>query len=265
MAADGGGGSGGRLELHPTMRLQRLGSIVVIQPVWKGEVAGASLTCDLETGTLALAEHPKVGAGAGVVGFGGSVGGWGWREPCQSLRTATLQPTCYRSVQPHAAGASPPLWLRRRRRRDASLFFILPPPPPPPLLQVDKGYSEVFGVLGMARLEAGPALVVVTAVEEVSVEKISGSSGGATSATTGARVTPHPHLALQLPARLPALLARPVASRPAAACCRFPPALLPRLLLLQAASLRGHPLFRVTGTEVLADTRNGKWKASDHR
>jgi hypothetical protein len=33
----------------------------------------------------------------------------------------------------------------------------------------------------------------------------------------------------------------------------------------QAATLRGHPLYRVTGTEVLADTRNGKWKSSDHR
>lgn len=34
---------------------------------------------------------------------------------------------------------------------------------------------------------------------------------------------------------------------------------------LQAATLRGHPLYRVTATEVLADTRNGKWKAGDHR
>lgn len=50
-----------RLELYPTMRLQRLGSIAVVQPVWQGEVAGPSLTCDLETGTLAQAEHPKVG------------------------------------------------------------------------------------------------------------------------------------------------------------------------------------------------------------
>lgn len=111
-----------RLELYPTMRLQRLGSIAVVQPVWQGEVAGPSLTCDLETGTLALAEHPKV----------------------------------------------------------------------------DKGYSEVYAVLGMARLEAGPVLVVVTGVEE-------------------------------------------------------------------AATLRGHPLYRVTATQVLADTRNGKWKSSDHR
>lgn len=55
-------GRGGRLELYPTMRLQRLGSIAVVQPVWQGEVAGPSLTVDLETGTLALAEHPKVGS-----------------------------------------------------------------------------------------------------------------------------------------------------------------------------------------------------------
>ncbi|KAL4421843.1 hypothetical protein ABPG77_001325 [Micractinium sp. CCAP 211/92] len=111
-----------RLELYPTMRLQRLGSIAVVQPVWQGEVAGPSLTCDLETGTLALAEHPRV----------------------------------------------------------------------------DKGYTDVFGVLGLTRLEAGPALVLVTGIEQV-------------------------------------------------------------------AELRGHPLYRVTATEVLADTRNGRWKAADHR
>lgn len=33
----------------------------------------------------------------------------------------------------------------------------------------------------------------------------------------------------------------------------------------QVAELRGHPLYRVTATEVLADTRNGRWKAADHR
>lgn len=104
------------------MRLQRLGSIAVVQPVWQGEVAGPSLTVDLETGTLALAEHPKV----------------------------------------------------------------------------EKGYVDVFGVLGLARLEAGPALVVVTAIEQV-------------------------------------------------------------------AMLRGYPLYRVAATEVLADSRNGRWKAADHR
>lgn len=69
-----GSATGGDLELHTTMRLQRLGSIVVIQPSWRGEVAGPSLTCDLETGTLALAEHPKVG----VVAVHNS--GDGWRQ-----------------------------------------------------------------------------------------------------------------------------------------------------------------------------------------
>lgn len=33
----------------------------------------------------------------------------------------------------------------------------------------------------------------------------------------------------------------------------------------QVAELRGHPLYRVATTEVLADTRNSKWKAADHR
>lgn len=37
----------------------------------------------------------------------------------------------------------------------------------PSSLQVEKGYTEVFAVLGLARLEAGPALVVVTGMEEV--------------------------------------------------------------------------------------------------
>lgn len=63
MAADAG--TAPTLDLYPTMRLQRLGSIAVVQPVWQGQVAGPSLTCDLETGTLALAEHPKVGWQAG--------------------------------------------------------------------------------------------------------------------------------------------------------------------------------------------------------
>jgi hypothetical protein len=80
-----------RLDAYPVLRLQRLGTIVVVQPLWDGEVAGPSLTCDLETGTLALAEHPKI----------------------------------------------------------------------------DKDYAVVHGVLGMARLEAGPALAVITGAEEV--------------------------------------------------------------------------------------------------
>ena len=80
-----------QLDVYPAMRLQRLGSIAVVQPVAHGEVVGLSLTCDLETGSLALSEHPKV----------------------------------------------------------------------------DKGYTPVFGVLGLLKLDAGPALVVVTGVEEV--------------------------------------------------------------------------------------------------
>ena len=54
--------AGGAPELYPTMRLQRLGSIAVIQPLWQGAVVGPSLTVDLETGSLALAEHPLVEA-----------------------------------------------------------------------------------------------------------------------------------------------------------------------------------------------------------
>ena len=78
------------LDLFPVLRMQRLASIVVIQPQRGGEVAGPSLSCDLETGTLALAEHPRI----------------------------------------------------------------------------TKDFVPVFGVLGLAQLEAGPVLVVVTAVEE---------------------------------------------------------------------------------------------------
>lgn len=33
----------------------------------------------------------------------------------------------------------------------------------------------------------------------------------------------------------------------------------------QVATLRGYPLYRVAATEVLADSRNGRWKAADHR
>ena len=34
--------------------------------------------------------------------------------------------------------------------------------------------------------------------------------------------------------------------------------------LAQVATLRGHPLYKVTSTEVLADSRNSRWKAEDH-
>jgi hypothetical protein len=79
-------------DMHPVMRLQRLGSVVAVQPWRGGAVAGESLTIDLETGTLALTEHPPIDSG---------------------------------------------------------------------------DYTTVYGVLGMASFEAGPALVVVTGVEEV--------------------------------------------------------------------------------------------------
>lgn len=79
------------LDVYPVLCMQRLGSIVVIQPQRAGEVAGQSLTCDLETGTLALAEHPLI----------------------------------------------------------------------------DTNFVPIFGVLGLATLDAGPALVVVTAVQQV--------------------------------------------------------------------------------------------------
>lgn len=82
----------GKLDTYPVLRMQRLGSIVIIQPLWDGEVAGPSLTCDLETGSLALAEHPTV----------------------------------------------------------------------------DKNYVIVHGVFGIAKLEAGPALAVITGAEEAS-------------------------------------------------------------------------------------------------
>jgi len=102
--------------------MQRLGSIVVVQPWWDGKVAGQSFTCDLETGTLALSDHPPI----------------------------------------------------------------------------EKDFSPVFGVLGMATFGAGPALVVITRVEA-------------------------------------------------------------------AAHLRGHPLLRITGVQVLADTGNRNWKSADYK
>lgn len=54
--------AGRQLDVYPLSRMQRLGSIVIIQPVWGPDsiVAGPSLTCDLESGCLAVSEHPKV-------------------------------------------------------------------------------------------------------------------------------------------------------------------------------------------------------------
>lgn len=48
------------LDLYPTARLQVLGGVVVIQPVWQGAVAGPSLSLDLETGSVCEAEHPPI-------------------------------------------------------------------------------------------------------------------------------------------------------------------------------------------------------------
>jgi len=42
------------------LRMQQLGSIVVVQPWWNGCVSGQALSCDLETGTLALVDHPPL-------------------------------------------------------------------------------------------------------------------------------------------------------------------------------------------------------------
>ena len=144
-------------DLYPVLRLQQLGSIVVVQPQAGGAAAGPSFTCDLETGTLALAEHP----------------------------------------------------------------------------QVDKNFTDVYGVLGMATLEAGPALVVITGVEQV---------GG----VSGRWPPPQP------------LASEQVAALPSPGQHRLRPA-PPR----QVAVVRGYPCYRVASTQVLADTRNGRWKAVD--
>jgi hypothetical protein len=88
--APAGAAAAAPLDVYPTMRMRRLGSIVVVQPQRGGAAAAPSLTVDLETGSLALAETPFL-------------------EEADS--------------------------------------------------------APVLGVLGMAVLEAGPALVVVTAAE----------------------------------------------------------------------------------------------------
>lgn len=113
------------MALYPTLHMQRLGSIVFIQAFnddTKDELAGPALTCDLETGTLALAQLP----------------------------------------------------------------------------QVEVSSVPVYGVLGMAKLDAGPALVVITGIE-------------------------------------------------------------------QAATLRGQPLYKITATQVLTDSQNGRWTAEDRK
>ncbi|KAL4539610.1 hypothetical protein Ndes2526A_g02636 [Nannochloris sp. 'desiccata'] len=110
------------LDTYPVLRMQRLGSIIVVQPWRDNAVAGESLTCDLETGTLALTEHPPI----------------------------------------------------------------------------SKDFTVIYGVLGIATFEAGPAMVVITGADEV-------------------------------------------------------------------AQLRGHPLLKITATQVLADTGNRKWKSADYQ
>lgn len=110
------------LDTYPLLRMQRLGSIVVLQPWLHGEVAGNALSCDLETGTLSLTVHPPI----------------------------------------------------------------------------QQDYTDVYGILGLSILEAGPAMVVITGTQQV-------------------------------------------------------------------AALRGHPLFRITSTQVLADTGTRKWKETDYK
>lgn len=77
-------------ELWSTMRMKRLGSIVVIQPFHNNAVAGAALTCDLETGTLSISDVPAI----------------------------------------------------------------------------ESEYTTVYGVLGLLKVDAGPALVVITSIEQ---------------------------------------------------------------------------------------------------
>ncbi|KAL6785044.1 TEF21 [Auxenochlorella protothecoides x Auxenochlorella symbiontica] len=50
----------GTLDFYPALRLQRLGSVAVVQPVWESGEPLPALTVDLETGSLAASEHPHV-------------------------------------------------------------------------------------------------------------------------------------------------------------------------------------------------------------
>lgn len=45
---------------HTAMRVQRLGSMAVVQPVEDGKVSGLSMTVDLTTGSIALTPHPLI-------------------------------------------------------------------------------------------------------------------------------------------------------------------------------------------------------------
>lgn len=121
---------------------------------------------------------------------------------------------------------------------------------------------DVFGVLGLARLEAGPALVVITGIEQV-------GCGQGSTRWVGARAA--------WPAWLAGWLARPRAKSRHAMQSRLcflrqgrwhvtsEHATISIIFLPQVATLRGFPLYRVAATEVLADSRNGRWKAADHR
>lgn len=190
-----------KLDTYPVLRLQQLGTIAVIQPLWDGEVAGPSLTVDLETGSVALAEHPKV----------------------------------------------------------------------------EKDYSVVHGVLGLARLEAGPALVVITGAEEVGVLLQAWRRGWQQSSRhealrlTGARslVRGSGVWTAALSMSAPAFVQAWVGS---ADCGNQQPQPSWRQLVCEAeglssqvAELRGHPVYKVTATQVLADSNNRQWKDRDHR
>ena len=75
-------------DAHPVLRMRRHEGFVVVQPWWKGKPSGESFSCDLDTGTVALSEHPPI----------------------------------------------------------------------------EVGYENIYGVLGMATFDAGPALVVIDGV-----------------------------------------------------------------------------------------------------
>lgn len=65
--------------IYSEMRLQQVGTLVFIQPVQNSAVAGPSLTVELGTGTVGLAEHsvPLKGTATiyGVIGLARFLGG----------------------------------------------------------------------------------------------------------------------------------------------------------------------------------------------
>lgn len=46
--------------MYKSMRMQRLGSVVIVQPVQDGVVAGQAVTVDLRSGAIAMAQHPEI-------------------------------------------------------------------------------------------------------------------------------------------------------------------------------------------------------------